>query len=496
MTGAEGKDSIIVMGYATKDFPADYASVQSINSNRGRFDMISSFSYLISKDGLKGDDHPEIIKASKDGGAKPLMVIHNYNHGFSSKLAEDVISTPESRKNLIDSIMDKMNLGFEGVNVDIEGIPYSLRDEYNAFLEELKDRFDSKYLLTAALPAKTFDNKDGWSGGFDYEKIGKVTDYVMIMAYDEHWNGGLPGPIASIGWVEKVVKYAVDNIESGKILLGLAAYGYDWSDVGTKSISQKDVKKLANMPSAKVRFDNKAKEVNIEYYKDGYRHVVWLEDEHSIGHKIYLVKKYGLAGVGIWKLGNEDEKFWDVLMGDERYNNIAFGDVIGHWAEDQIISLKSQDIIDGYSDGNFHPNSTVSRAEFAKMISTALNMDKQKAAFKDTSSHWARGYIGALSDRGIITGYPDRNFRPDSKITREEMVVIISKALKLEPQYVHIFKDTGKSWAEGYINAAYSARLIQGYGDGSFKPYGYATRAETAAVMDSLLKIIDVSSLK
>ncbi|MDI6600315.1 MAG: S-layer homology domain-containing protein [Thermoanaerobacteraceae bacterium] len=484
-------DRITVMGYATKDYPTDYASIQSINTNKGKFDMVSSFSYLISKDGLKGNDHSEIIKASLNNRAKPLMVIHNYSHGFSSKLAEDVLSSPESRKQLIDAIMDKMKLGFEGVNIDIEGIPYSLRDEYNTFLEELKDRFDGEYILTAAIPAKTFDNRDGWSGGFDYSKIGKIVDYAMIMAYDEHWPGGLPGPIASIGWVEGVVEYAVDNMDPDKILLGLAAYGYDWSEVGTSVINQKDADRLTNLPGAKVKFDSRAKEVNVEYYKDGYKHVVWLEDEHSIGHKIDLVKKYGLAGVGIWKLGNEDSKFWDVLMGDEKYNYIAFNDVIGHWAEDEIISLKSKDIINGYEDGGFHPNYTVTRAEFSKMLSTALNLNNQDTSFRDTSSHWARGYIGALQSRGIITGYPDRSFRPDSKITREEMATIVAKSLNLKPKNSHIFKDTGKSWAEGYINAAYEAGLIKGYSDGRFKPYSYATRAETAAMINNLLKIIE-----
>ncbi|TZE81096.1 S-layer homology domain-containing protein [Calorimonas adulescens] len=487
----KGIDRMIVMGYATKDYPEDYASIQSINSNRGRFDMVSSFSYLISKDGLAGEDHAEIIKVSQNSGAKPLMVIHNYSHGFSSKLAEEVLALPENRKKLIDAIMEKMKLGFEGVNIDIEGIPYSLRDEYNDFLEELKDRFDGKYILTAAIPAKTFDNTDGWSGGFDYSKIGKTVDYVMIMAYDEHWPGGLPGPIASIGWVEEVVEYAVDNIDPDKILLGLAAYGYDWSEVGTSVINQKDADRLTNLPGAKVKFDSRAKEVNIEYYKDGYKHTVWLEDEHSIGHKIDLVKKYGLAGVGIWKLGDEDSKFWDVLMGDETYNYIAFNDVIGHWAEDEIISLKSKDIINGYEDGGFHPNYTVTRAEFSKMLSTALNLNNQDTSFRDTSSHWARGYIGALQSRGIITGYPDRSFRPDSKITREEMAAILAKSINLNPESGNTFNDTGGSWAEGYINAAYKAGLIKGYSDGNFKPYSYATRAEAASMINNLLKIIE-----
>ncbi len=487
MTGTEGKGNMTVMGYATKDYASDVASVQSINSNKGRLDMISSFAYLISQQGLVGSDHTDIINAAVSSGAKPLMVIYNYDHGFNAKLAEDILSSPSSRKALIDSIMSKMSLGFEGVNIDIENIPYSLRNDYNTFLRELKDRFAGKYVLTAAIPAKTFDSQDSWSGGFDYKEIGKTADYVMIMAYDEHWSGGLPGPIASVGWTEKVIKYAADNMQADKILLGLAAYGYDWSEVGTKSLNQKDAGKIANMSNTKVKFDNTAKEVNMEYYKDGFKHVVWLEDEHSIGHKIALIEKYGLAGVGIWKLGDENEKYWNVLMGDGKYNQIAFSDVIDHWAEDQIISLKSKNIINGYTDGRFSPNSTVTRAEFAKMICTAQNIGTQNADYKDTYSHWARGYIGALESKGLITGYPDGSFRPDNKITREEMASILAKAAGLQPSNGRIFGDTGSSWAESYINAAYKAGLIQGYGDGSFKPGGSATRAETASMIYNML---------
>jgi len=71
------------------------------------------------------------------------------------------------------------------------------------------------------------DQQDNWSSAFDYAAIGKYADWVQIMTYDEHWSGGTPGPIASLPWVENVIKYAITVIPKEKILLGVAAYGYD-----------------------------------------------------------------------------------------------------------------------------------------------------------------------------------------------------------------------------------------------------------------------------
>ena len=135
----------------------------------------------------------------------------------------------------------------------------------------------------------------------------------MIMTYDEHYFGGTAGPIASLPWVENVIKYAVQAIPSNKILLGIAGYGYDWSDSGSRALSYKNVVRLLSDLNMQSSWDFEAKSPYFAYDKNGVVHQVWYEDTRSISYKLDLVKSYNLGGIGIWRLGFDNEDFWNTI---------------------------------------------------------------------------------------------------------------------------------------------------------------------------------------
>ena len=83
----------------------------------------------------------------------------------------------------------------------------------------------------------------------------------------------------------------------------------------------------------------------------------------------------------------------------------------------------------GYTDGSFQPNKTITRAEFATIISK-FNQIEGSSNFTDVaSSHWAAGYIGSAASQGWITGYSDGTYRPNNDITRAEAVTAINNML-------------------------------------------------------------------
>lgn len=169
--------------------------------------------------------------------------------------------------------------------------------------------------------------------------------------------------------------------------------------------------------------------------------------------------------------------------------SISFKDTAGHWGSSTIATAVKLQIISGYADGSFRPDAPVTRAEFTAMIARSFGLGTTSAAstFRDTASNWAAGYIGALADKGIVTGYADGSFKPGATITRAEMVTIIGRVLDLgvlQTGTPASFKDVSSSyWAADAIRQAAAANLVQGISASAFAPRNPATRAEAVAVI-------------
>ncbi|MGB9812623.1 MAG: S-layer homology domain-containing protein [Thermovenabulum sp.] len=119
----------------------------------------------------------------------------------------------------------------------------------------------------------------------------------------------------------------------------------------------------------------------------------------------------------------------------------SFSDVKDENVADAVARLTALNIINGYPDGTFKPENTITRAEFAKVVVNALGLGnaaqyaKGMTKFKDvTSTHWASGYIQVASDLGIVKGYPDGTFKPEANVTYAEAITMIMRALGYEPK--------------------------------------------------------------
>jgi hypothetical protein len=190
---------------------------------------------------------------------------------------------------------------------------------------------------------------------------------------------------------------------------------------------------------------------------------------------------------------------------------VLFGllDVDGHWAREQILQLVNAGIISGTGDGLFQPDQPLSRAAFVKMLVGARSLALQPGAdggFQDTAATWVarQGYIGAAVQAGIVVAreYPGGRFEPDRPITREEMAVMVTRALGLEGRAAahdlnvaggavaldgKLFTDAGRWSRPGYIAVAVEEGIITGYGEPgggfTFRPARQATRAEATVML-------------
>jgi len=171
---------------------------------------------------------------------------------------------------------------------------------------------------------------------------------------------------------------------------------------------------------------------------------------------------------------------------------VKFADVPEtHWAVNPVQQLATEGLVEGYPDGSFQPGRALSRAELATLLVKAKGEEPPPvtgSVFKDVlGSHWASRYIKGALEMGLVTGYPDRTFKPNNKITRTEGVVVLTRFGELpeketldEGPYPDL---TARFWASPLIASARESGLLDYIGEGDFQPKKELTRAEAVEVL-------------
>ena len=157
----------------------------------------------------------------------------------------------------------------------------------------------------------------------------------------------------------------------------------------------------------------------------------------------------------------------------------------------KVGDLKRIAYINGFPDGTFKPNANMTRAEAATMFAKLLNNSSvfttsNTTKFKDANNQWYSQVINYIVDKGLISGYPDGTFRPDESITRAEFAKMISGYITVKGSVNSNFKDVEDHWAKDAIEKLYGNKNISGYPDGTFKPNANITRAEAVTILNSV----------
>ena len=163
-------------------------------------------------------------------------------------------------------------------------------------------------------------------------------------------------------------------------------------------------------------------------------------------------------------------------------------DIDGHWAKSNIEYVYDHSLMNGYPEGIFAPENSITRAEFATVMSKFMELGEDSAAadkFSDVDGHWAKGYIGALYSREIVNGVSDIEFAPDANITRQEIATILARAFKLTEKSADVFADNASiaEWASDFVYMTKAAGYMQGDENNNFNPIANATRAEVATII-------------
>ena len=389
----------------------------------------------------------------------------------------------------------------------------------------LREKLPSDKSVVVSVAANPYNYTEGWHASYDYETLGKYVDYIMIMAYDEHYEGGDAGPVASIDFVEDSLKYAISKVPKEKIILGIPFYGRYWKygeSHGGKAVSLKQMRDLLKKYENNIIYDNERespmakviiKDTDEKIKLNGASltagtYEFWYENVESIKAKTELVEKYNIKGIGSWKLGFEESEIWkivrDVFIEDVKELK-SFKDVSeAHWAYKAISKIKEKGLIYGKSVDYFAPEDSLTRAELVTLINRIIESEELDLSVKinsnsiinkkytDLNGHWAREDIEKLTQYQIIEGYEDGSFKPDKSISRAEVAKIINKMLKKpEVEEKCVFVDLEKThWSYRNIANLSGYGLINGYEDGTFRPEGGITRAEISKIIYEIYELM------
>ncbi|GGF91493.1 hypothetical protein GCM10010912_40620 [Paenibacillus albidus] len=159
---------------------------------------------------------------------------------------------------------------------------------------------------------------------------------------------------------------------------------------------------------------------------------------------------------------------------------------------DRFGELKHYRYILGYPDKQFKLNSSLTRAELAAIVARLTENEtvSYKLPFNDIrAGHWATNYIRIATKHGYFTGDASGEFRPDAPVTRGELATVMARFLKLQvsiPSSAH-FADTAGHWSGNAVEALFNGKFLSGYPDGSFKPNSVITRVEAVTMINRML---------
>ncbi|MDR0662547.1 MAG: glycoside hydrolase, partial [Spirochaetaceae bacterium] len=208
----------------------------------------------------------------------------------------------EARKQLISEILSAVK-DYDGLNVDMESVPARDADTFLSFLVEIRAGLGGK-MLSVCVPGR---RRAG--GTYNYAEIAALADRVFVMAYDEHWSGSSPGPVASMAWGRAVASYALHTIGQEKLVMGIPFYGRSWGDKSTS-------RALIYSTTERLKTEYNAKESRREdgiptfTYEVNVKVTVYYEDEYSIATRMNMYRRQGVQRIGFWRLGQEAPDIW------------------------------------------------------------------------------------------------------------------------------------------------------------------------------------------
>lgn len=298
----------------------DYTFIRTENGNSVEklvgVNVISPTWFSLNEDlSITDRSNREYIAASKKMGYEVWPMFDN---NYQERLTENALATSSNRQEIIAQMYEMAkSLDLDGINIDFENINVHTRENFTQFVRELYPIFkQSDMVVSVDVTPRIFS--DVTKEPYDRAALAKTADYVMLMAYDQHWaTSPEAGSVAEYSWVENNMNVLFRSIPMEKFILSMPLYTRIWFEndgkVSSQSVSMATANEYIRNNNIDMEWDENAKQMVGKKQIGNNLVSIWLEDALSIGHKTSLATKYDLAGVASWRKGFETPDIWQAI---------------------------------------------------------------------------------------------------------------------------------------------------------------------------------------
>ena len=292
--------------------PWDESSTASLQRHIGDLDWLAPVWVTVT-----GPSHQFAVIPDRNGRAvlntaahRPLIlpVVQNFANGQVDPAGiKTLLANPDARAHFLDQLEPFLVSNHaSGAVFDFEELDRAGLQNYLQLLREARPRFAKHgWLITVAVPVG-----DTW----DLRRFAAVSDKLFVMAYDEHSNDGLAGPIASQQWWASSVAAAVRQIPRDKVVVTIGNYAYDWHDSTGDPENVEEAWVDSGDSDARPVFDRLSGNSTFAYEDEqGHAHTVWLLDATSAFNELTVLDRAGIHDVALWRLGAEDPGLWSIF---------------------------------------------------------------------------------------------------------------------------------------------------------------------------------------
>lgn len=227
-------------------------------------------------------------------------------------------SSKKARTNMVNTLInDAEKYGFDGINLDFENIKSAYAKDYLQFVRELSIACERKGLVLSTDNYKP----EAYNRCYNLKEQSRFVDYVIVMAYDEHYAGTDAGSVASLPFVKEAVEATVQLVGKEHVIAGIPFYTRIWTttdgNTTSRAVGMQAAVDQLNSDGQVALWNDDCGQYVASYTVGNSTRQIWFEEEKSIEVKMQIIQENNVAGVAGWKLGLEKSSVWSVIS---KYN--------------------------------------------------------------------------------------------------------------------------------------------------------------------------------